>query len=174
VRDRPQPARKNTAGDFDQAVELRGMPEDGRSPNNLPLQLTSFVGRVRELAKFEELLADHRLLTLTGPGGSGKTRLALTAASAMAEDFEDGIRLVELAPLSDPDLVPQAAASVLGVRGTPGTPLVDSLFLHLESREILLVVDNCEHLVDACASLAETMPGAAHPGDQPGGVRRAW
>ena len=133
------------------------MPEDGRSPNNLPLQLTSFVGRVRELAMVEELLADHRLLTLTGPGGSGKTRLALTAASAMAEDFQDGIRLVELAPLSDPDLVPQAVASVLGVRGTPGTPLVDSLFLHLESREILLVVDNCEHLVGACASLAETL-----------------
>jgi non-specific serine/threonine protein kinase len=109
------------------------------------------------MAEVEGLLRDHRLVTLTGPGGSGKTRLALAGASKVAEEFEDGVWLVELAPLSDPDLVPQAVASVLGVRETPGTPLADSLCLHLESRGALLVVDNCEHLVEACADLAETL-----------------
>jgi len=106
------------------------------------------------MTQVKELLAGHRLLTLTGPGGSGKTRLALAAASVVAEDFEDGVWLVELASLSDPDLVPQVVASVLEVRETPDTPLVDSLRAHLEPRKTLLVLDNCEHVVEACADLA--------------------
>jgi predicted ATPase/DNA-binding CsgD family transcriptional regulator len=134
-----------------------GSSESGRRPNNLPLQLSSFVGREREMAQVKELLAGNRLLTLTGPGGSGKTRLALAVAREVAETFEDGAWLVELAPLSDPELVPQAVASVLGVRETPGIALVDSLRAHLEPRRILLMLDNCEHLVDACASLAEIL-----------------
>ncbi len=125
--------------------------------NNLPLQVSSFVGREREIARVGELLADHRLLTLTGPGGSGKTRLALAVASEVLGGFEDGVWLVELASLSDPDLVPQAVASVLGVREVPGSPLADSLCLHLGSRGVLLVLDNCEHLVGACATLAEAL-----------------
>ena len=108
------------------------------------------------MAQLEERLAGARLLTLTGPGGSGKTRLALEVA-AEVEGYEDGAWFVELAPLSDPELVPQAVASVLGVREVPGTPLADSLCLHLGSREVLLVLDNCEHLVGACASLAEAL-----------------
>jgi non-specific serine/threonine protein kinase len=122
--------------------------------NNLPLQLSSFVGREREVAEVASLLSEHRLLTLTGPGGSGKTRLALAVASGLVERYEDGMWLVELAPLSDSDLVPQAVASVLGVREAPGTTFVDSLRAHLESRETLLILDNCEHLVEASASLA--------------------
>jgi predicted ATPase/DNA-binding NarL/FixJ family response regulator len=153
----PGPSRKNIAGDPGQAVGFSGASDGRLPPNNLPLQLSSFVGREREMAEVERLLGDHRLVTLTGPGGSGKTRLALAGASEVAEDFEDGVWLVELAPLSDPGLVPQAVASVLGVRETPDTPLADSLCLHLESREALLVVDNCEHLVEACADLAETL-----------------
>src|SRR4028118_565508 len=85
------------------------------SPNNLPLQLTSFVGREREIAEVIDLLADQRLLTLTGPGGCGKTRLALKVAGDLAERFEDGVWLVELASLSDPALVPQTVAFALGI-----------------------------------------------------------
>jgi len=146
MTDTPNLSRKDTADDSGTSV---GFPNSlGRTnlKNNLPLELSSFVGREREMARVEELLADNRLLTLTGPGGSGKTRLALAVASRMLEGFEEGAWLVELASLSDPDLVPQALASVLGVREVPGTPLVDSLCLHLRSREALLVLDNCEHL----------------------------
>ena len=128
-----------------------------RPADNLPLQLTSFVGREREMAEIEKLLVESRLLTLTGPGGSGKTRLALAMASELAGRFEDGVWLVQLAPLSDPDLVPQAVASVLGVRETPGTPLVETLMDYLKPRNVFLVLDNCEHLIEACASLAETL-----------------
>jgi predicted ATPase/DNA-binding CsgD family transcriptional regulator len=131
--------------------------EPRRPGNNLPLQLTSFVGRGRETEQVRGLLEENRLLTLSGPGGSGKTRLALAIASEVAQDFEGGAWLVELASLSDPDLVPQAVASVLGVRGLPGGTLLDSLCLHLGPWEVLLVLDNCEHLVDACASLAEAL-----------------
>ncbi len=127
------------------------------SPNNLPLALTSFVGRDREVGAIEELLGRNRLLTLTGPGGSGKTRLASAVASGAAEGFEDGAWWVELAPLSDPTLVSQAVASSLDVRGAPGRALSEVLVEHLEDKNILLVLDNCEHLIDACAALADSL-----------------
>jgi predicted ATPase/DNA-binding CsgD family transcriptional regulator len=147
MRDTPRQAQKNSAGD-------PGTPESARPPDNLPLQLTSFVGRGREIARVRGLLADHRLVTLTGPGGSGKTRLAREAAAGAVEGFEDGVWVVELAPLADPDLVPRAAATVLGVRETPDVPLVDSLRARLRDRRLLLLLDNCEHLVEASANLA--------------------
>jgi len=128
-----------------------------QTDNNLPFQLTSLVGRQREIAEVGHLLTDNRLLTLTGPGGSGKTRLALAVASEMVEEYEDGAWLVDLAPLSDPDLVIQALAPVLGAREAPGSPLTETLSDHLLSRTMLLVLDNCEHLIGACASLAETL-----------------
>ncbi|HEX5849247.1 MAG TPA: LuxR C-terminal-related transcriptional regulator [Rubrobacter sp.] len=139
--------------------EFSAMPEHGRLRDNLPLQLTSFVGREREMAEVATMLQEHRLLTLTGPGGSGKTRLALAVASRAVEGYSDGVWLAELAPLSDPDLVPQAVASVLDVREVSGTLLVDSLRTQIGSREILLILDNCEHVIDACASLAEGLLG---------------
>jgi predicted ATPase/DNA-binding CsgD family transcriptional regulator len=135
--------------------DLPGPSEPGRQPDNLPLQLTSFIGRGRETTEIEELLEEGRLLTLIGPGGSGKTRLALAVASEVAQRFEDGVWLVKLAPLSDPDLLPQAVASVLGVRESPGTSLADTLAAHLGTRHLLLLLDNCEHLPGACVSLAE-------------------
>jgi predicted ATPase len=109
------------------------------------------------MAEIEKLLVESRLLTLTGPGGSGKTRLALAMASELAGRFEGGVWLVQLAPLSDPDLLPQAVASVLGVRETPGTPLAETLVDYLKPRNVLLVLDNCEHLIGACASFAEAL-----------------
>src|SRR5438309_8515229 len=100
-------------------------------PHNLPRQLTSFVGRERELAEVQRLLATAPLLTLTGAGGCGKTRLALEAAGQVAADYPDGVWLVELAPLADPALLPQAVASGLGVREAPGRTLTESLTGHL-------------------------------------------
>ena len=123
--------------------------------SNLPLQLSSFVGREKELAEVWRLLQDTRLLTLTGPGGCGKTRLAVVAANELLGRFEDGVWLVELAPLADPSLVPQAVASTLGVRERPGSSLAVALSDYLRTRKLLLILDNCEHLIDACAELAE-------------------
>ncbi len=126
-------------------------------PNNLPAPLTSFVGRAQECAAVAELLASQRLVTLTGPGGTGKTRLALHVAADRLEQCSHGVWLVELAPLADPLLVPLAVASVLGLREEAGRPLLTVLTDYLRTRTLLLLLDNCEHLVDACAQLAETL-----------------
>ena len=134
-----------------------GNSDGEHPPNNLPLKLSSFVGREREVAKIESLLAGNRLLTLTGPGGSGKTRLALRVASEALGSFDDGAWLVELAPLSDPDLVVQTVASVLGVREASGSPRFNTLADHLRPKRLLLVLDNCEHVVGASASLVDSL-----------------
>jgi non-specific serine/threonine protein kinase len=128
-----------------------------RPPNNLPLELSSFVGRERELAEVERSLENTRLLTLTGSGGCGKTRLALAVAAELVGGLEDGVWLVELAPLADPSLVPQAVASTLGVREQPGRLLTETLSDYLRSKKMLLVLDNCEHLIEACATLVEAL-----------------
>jgi predicted ATPase/class 3 adenylate cyclase/Tfp pilus assembly protein PilF len=128
--------------------------------HNLPLQLTSFIGRERELAEATELLsrdAKQRLVTLTGPGGCGKTRLALQVASELLEDHTDGAWLVRLEDLTDPTLVPQAVATALGVREEPGRAITQTLTSYLERKDTLLVLDNCEQVVAACATLAETL-----------------
>jgi predicted ATPase/DNA-binding CsgD family transcriptional regulator len=116
--------------------------------------LASFVGREREIDELRTLLADGaRLLTLTGPGGTGKTRLALEVATRIVGHFEDGVWWVELAPISDPNLVPQAVARVLNVHESPGRPVTEAIVEDLRELEVLLVLDNCEHLVGACADL---------------------
>src|SRR5207253_1714035 len=125
----------------------------GVSANNLPRQLTSFIGRERELEEVKRLLATVPLLTLTGSGGCGKSRLALRVAADTTDTFPDGVWLVELAPLADPTLIPQAVASVLDVREAPGRSFTESLTDYLRSRSLLLLLDNCEHLVAACARL---------------------
>ena len=127
--------------------------------HNLPTHATALVGRDREVADLRQLLLsdDGRLVTLTGVGGCGKTRLALGVASSLIGSFKDGIWLVELAALADPPLVPQAVASVLGVRERSDRSLLDALVAFLARRQVLLVLDNCEHLVKACAELADTL-----------------
>jgi predicted ATPase/DNA-binding NarL/FixJ family response regulator len=127
------------------------------SSANLPLELTSFVGRQREIDEVKRLVADHRLLTLTGVGGSGKTHLALAVAFEVVEGFADGAWWVSLAPLLEPTLVPQAVARALGVSEQPGVPLADTLADSLRSRKLLLILDNCEHLIGACAGLADSL-----------------
>ena len=126
-------------------------------PNNLPLQLTSFIGRERELGEVERLVSIYRLVTLTGIGGVGKTRLALQVAAEVSERFPQGVWLVELAALSDGALLPQAAATALGIREEPGRTLMEVLLVALRSRTLLLVLDNCEHLVEACAGFTHAL-----------------
>jgi len=126
-------------------------------PNNLPRLLTSFVGREREMEEIKQLLSSTFLLTLTGSGGCGKTRLAIQVAADLLEMYPDGVWLVELAALTDPDLVPQAVASAVGLREEAGRPVARKLVDALKSRTALLVLDNCEHLLEACAHLAETL-----------------
>jgi predicted ATPase/DNA-binding SARP family transcriptional activator/DNA-binding CsgD family transcriptional regulator len=125
--------------------------------HNLPLARTSFIGRKRETLEVKRLLSMTRLLTLTGVGGSGKTRLALKVASDLAGAYPDGAWLVELAALSDPALVPQAVAKALRAREQPGRPLTETLEDALRARRMLLVVDNCEHLIEAVVRLVDAL-----------------
>jgi predicted ATPase/class 3 adenylate cyclase len=127
------------------------------APNNLPLQLTSFIGREGELAEVGRLLTQSRLLTLLGAGGIGKSRLSLEAAAEAIEDFEDGVWFVELATLQDARLVPQAVASVMGVKEAAGRPVSEALVRHFKDRRTLLILDNCEHLLQGCADLARQL-----------------
>ncbi len=126
-------------------------------PNNLPVQLTSFVGRSRERTEIHRLLDTARLLTLTGVGGAGKTRLALQVAAEVLEGSPDGAWLVELAPLADPALLPNAIAAALKVRDQPDRPILDVLVDYLEQKRLLIVLDNCEHLVTASARVADEL-----------------
>jgi DNA-binding SARP family transcriptional activator len=128
--------------------------------HNLPAPRTSFVGRERDLVEVKRALAMTRLLTLTGAGGAGKTRLAQEVARDLVGAYPDGVWLVELAALSEPDLVPKAMAGALGVPERPDEPLTETLLEALRSRTALLVVDNCEHLVRAAASLVDALLGA--------------
>ena len=138
---------------------LIGRPSLAPKPpgHNLPIQITRWFGRDEEVDQLRVHLSEARLVTLTGAGGVGKTRLALQTAEALFGDFPDGVWLVELAPLSDPALVPQAMATALGVKDQTGRPDLGALKSHLRARQLLVVLDNCEHLVEACAGLVEAL-----------------
>jgi len=127
------------------------------TPNNLPQQATTFIGREKELTEVRSLLARTRLLTLTGSGGCGKTRVSLQVAANSLETFVDGTWFVELQALSEPALVPQTMAIVLGLREHAGQSIIEALVKYLKDKQLLLILDNCEHLLDGCAHLAETL-----------------
>lgn len=125
--------------------------------HNLPAQATSFVGRDRELADAKALLRNHRLVTLVGVGGIGKTRLSLEVGRAALDDNPDGVWFVDLAPLSDKALVAHAVASAVGLRGQPARPAIEALVEYLGDRRCLVILDNCEHLLDGCAETARQL-----------------
>jgi diguanylate cyclase (GGDEF)-like protein len=130
-------------------------------PNNLPAALTSFVGRESELAEIRRLLASARLLTVVGWGGMGKTRLTIQAAKESLNSFKDGVWLIELAPIADPSLALYTIASVLGVREEQSRPLLNTLTSWLSNKELLLVLDNCEHLIETCAQFSHGVLSAS-------------
>jgi predicted ATPase len=127
------------------------------TPNNLAQQLNRFIGRETVLPALRTLLGQHRLVTLLGTGGIGKSRLAVQLAADLLDAHPDGVWFVELAPVDDPQRLPQALASVLGVKEEPGRTLDDALCRHVASRQLLLVLDNCEHVVGAAAALAKAL-----------------
>ena len=145
--------------ELEQAILRQEVPPP-RPPqlrHNLPSPATSFVGRAGEVAEVETLLAEGRLVTLTGVGGVGKTRLALETASRLLPDFADGVFWCDLSALGDPSLVPSAVARVFDVRAQAATGLLESLVARLCEAEVLLLLDNCEHLRDACAEVAQAL-----------------
>ena len=146
--------------DFDEPqaiyqVVIQGLPADFPPlktldvPTNLPVEVTSFIGRERELAQIEQMLDSARLLTLTGPGGSGKTRLAQRAASELLDRYPDGAFFVDLSSTSDAELVPSVIAGALSIREEGPRPLLETLESELRDRTMLLVLDNFEQVFDA-------------------------
>ena len=125
--------------------------------NNLPAQVSSFIGRDGELAEVRRLVGGSRLVTLTGAGGAGKTRLGLQVAAGLLDGSGDGVWFADLAPLADPDLVAVTVADVLGVRQEPGRPVLDTLVKVVSGQNLLVLLDNCEHVIGACAKLADTL-----------------
>jgi predicted ATPase/class 3 adenylate cyclase len=147
---------------------IEGLPDDFRRiksldliPNNLPSLPTSFIGRTHEMVQIRQELENTRLLTLTGTGGVGKTRLALQVGASVVDAYMDGVWFVELAPVADPGLIPQAVAAIWNLREQTERPLADSLADHLRARQTLLILDNCEHVIDGAAQLAERWLRAA-------------
>lgn len=143
---------------------LAGAPDKPVSPSqpleqrtNLPVAITSFIGRERDVLRIKQRLAEHRLVTLTGVGGIGKTRLSQQVASMLLENYPDGVWLVELASLSEPALVPETVAGIFGIRLQSDRPLIEVLLHVLRSKMTLLILDNCEHLLDACAQLSDKL-----------------
>ena len=157
LRDLVRPEQVFQLNDLALPMEFPPLRSAARPLTNLPLELSSFVGRRHELDQLRELLSGSRLITLIGPGGVGKTRLAIQIAADVLEKFGDGAWLVELASASDGGLVPQAVAAALGVPEQADSPLSTTLVEHLRDREALLVLDNCEHLVEAIAPLTEML-----------------
>jgi predicted ATPase/class 3 adenylate cyclase len=145
-------------------VVIDGLPSDfpplrslDARPNNLPVQLTSFIGRDDQLGEIKRLMANTRLLTLTGPGGTGKTRLSLQLASETLPDYRDGAFFVDLAPINDPRLVPAAIARALAIQEDPGVPILDTLKRGLGEKEVLLVLDNFEQVTGAAPVVEELL-----------------
>lgn len=139
------------------SMQRRSAPARRGTNGALPLELTSFVGRRKEVSELKSLLSASRLVTLTGVGGVGKTRLALRVASTVRKDFSDGVRLIELGEVHDGSLTESVVAAALGVRDQPARPVQDVVIDFLHTRDLLLVLDNCEHVVEGAAELVDAL-----------------
>lgn len=144
-------------GEFSSTAPAAAVSASPRRLHNFPSSLNSFIGREREKAEVRQLLQTTRLLTLTGPGGCGKSRLSIEVAAGEVERHPDGVWLVELAALSNPDFIPQATVRAIGIHEMPGQQVIDTLGNWLRSRTALIVLDNCEHMIDGCATIVETL-----------------
>src|SRR5215208_3074092 len=143
-----------------ETVSIMTKPVTKEASSNIPVPLTSFIGRQKELKEIAKSLSSSRLLTLTGPGGVGKTRLAIQTAHDSIKKFKDGVFWVGLVGLSDENLIPQEIAQSLNVREISNEPLIETLKTYLKSKDVLLIIDNCEHLVRACAQFTEQLLSA--------------
>src|SRR5271166_3234317 len=161
LRDLPRPERVVQLCHPDLVNEFPPLRVSGTVVvTRLPVQLTSFVGRDAQLTQLRAMLAENRVVTLTGAGGVGKTRLAIQVAAQMTGEFGDGVWYVDLAPITDPELVPLTVARALGLPDQPGRSTMDTLTRFVADRQMLVVLDNCEHLLDASAKLINALLGA--------------
>jgi predicted ATPase/DNA-binding SARP family transcriptional activator len=143
--------------ELEPSEETRSLATRRSSKINLPIPLSSFIGREKELKEVASLLTKSRLVTLTGSGGVGKTRLAIQVVGDVMDQFPDGVWFLDLATLSDPALVPTTLANLLGVRESVEIPVIDLLINYFRSRTALVIFDNCEHLIEACARLINSL-----------------
>ena len=161
LRDLPRPMRvaqlchADLRNDFPPLRTIKAV-----AAQHLPTQLTTFVGRDTQMDEIRQILAENRLVTLTGAGGAGKTRLAIEVAGRMTRDFPDGVWYVDLAPISHPEVVPLTVARAMGLPDQPGRSITDTLLRFVRERHMLLVLDNCEHLLEASATLVTEMMAA--------------
>jgi predicted ATPase len=159
---KPPEERPESAAELSGLIEAPEQKNSVASPapakrHNLPEQLTSFIGREREIGELRERILSQRLVTLTGAGGTGKTRLGLQVSRQVLEAFADGVWLVELAPVGEPALVSKTVAAAFGLQESASSPAIEMLCGYLEKRNVLLMLDNCEHLLAECARLADTL-----------------
>jgi predicted ATPase/class 3 adenylate cyclase len=157
LKDLKEPERLLQVVHPDLPADFPSLKSLNARPNNLPIQLTSFIGRAREIAEVKRLLGTARLVTLTGSGGAGKTRLALQVAADVVDSYPYGVWLAEFAPIAEPALVPKIVASALSVPEQPGREMTETLVDAFGSKALLLILDNCEHLLAACADLAAAL-----------------
>ena len=143
-----------------QPIKIEKQTEKREPSHNLPIQISSFIGREKDQKAIAKLITRHRLVTLIGAGGIGKTRLSLKVGEGLLDQFPDGVWFIELASISDPTLIPQAVSGVFEMVERAGSTLSERLIPFLHARTTLLIFDNCEHLIDACAQLAETLLGS--------------
>ena len=145
------------ANDGQLIKELSSETEERRLMHNLPAQLTSFIGRLSEMETIRQLISEHRLVTLSGAGGCGKTRLASEVAATLVQDFKDGVWMVDLAPITSEEFVAKEITEVLNIPEQPNIPIEDTLINRTKDLNLLIILDNCEHLIKSCAILAGKM-----------------